>query len=642
VNDEESVFNYLMSNNNFYSNQVQKSSKTKRNRKQNNVKKDNRKTCQNQYNDDDDDTCKQEFVESNVININSRSNKCSFCERRRERNDLCNRCRQKVECRAHRLLQQKLVGDIMVTKKLLSFIQNNFVKPFQHQDHNKSNGSVNNSTVYNNNNSNVDICETLISIYPFLMIKFQIENMYRGKKGSKIWCIPDSILRKMCAEYFHDDNSCHNNPSSPYNMLAQAKRHELYQIVNNFVLSKMKTFYSKYEMHNVAVIMDTEIGNSIIEEEYHVNDDCNINDDNNCHEVIQHTIASEDVSQANLIVQNENNGIGEQNFFQTSFQNIDKYSATRNDNGNANINQFVNNCVDECGNVSANQNNGINNFYDNHDVCSYNKGNNNVYETFNNYDSKSSRSIYEWNHEDIISHLLEIDNIQAYKSKNRYSNEINEINNIIRHYRLNGTHFFTWDQHMFQINLKIDSNTAFHMICLRETIKSNQKPCHDNQFQSYSAFHEMSSSLNFKKNISNNIYCSNIDNTNINCCQSNSCNNNYCQNTNTNNNYTNLNNCDCNNNCNNVFCCDFGNNFHDVNSNSTNALESSSINGEVNNLNDNFNVDVINNDFNINHGGMFFDVVANNMALPSLTPLKTRPDNGSLINNFIDVSNNGF
>jgi len=63
---------------------------------------------------------------------------------------------------------------------------------------------------YNNNNNNnhiVNICQAFIDIYPLLLMKFQSENIYRGKKGSRIWCIPDSVLREMCMEYFNKDGN---------------------------------------------------------------------------------------------------------------------------------------------------------------------------------------------------------------------------------------------------------------------------------------------------------------------------------------------------------------------------------------------------------------------------------------------------
>ena len=44
--------------------------------------------------------------------------KCSWCDRKRARNDLCNVCRQKVESRARRLMEQKLEGDMDVVQKV--------------------------------------------------------------------------------------------------------------------------------------------------------------------------------------------------------------------------------------------------------------------------------------------------------------------------------------------------------------------------------------------------------------------------------------------------------------------------------------------------------------------------------------------
>ena len=49
--------------------------------------------------------------------------KCTWCDQPRARNDLCNRCRQKVESRARRLVEQKISGDCFVIQKIIAFIQ---------------------------------------------------------------------------------------------------------------------------------------------------------------------------------------------------------------------------------------------------------------------------------------------------------------------------------------------------------------------------------------------------------------------------------------------------------------------------------------------------------------------------------------
>lgn len=35
--------------------------------------------------------------------------------------------------------------------------------------------------------------------FPLLMLKFQSENTYRGKKGNRCWCLPESVLKKLIA-----------------------------------------------------------------------------------------------------------------------------------------------------------------------------------------------------------------------------------------------------------------------------------------------------------------------------------------------------------------------------------------------------------------------------------------------------------
>ena len=66
--------------------------------------------------------------EKNTPNTSSSGNgnidkkaKCSWCDNPRMRNDLCNACRQKVESRARRLTQQKLIGDVEVIGKVMKF-----------------------------------------------------------------------------------------------------------------------------------------------------------------------------------------------------------------------------------------------------------------------------------------------------------------------------------------------------------------------------------------------------------------------------------------------------------------------------------------------------------------------------------------
>ena len=50
---------------------------------------------------------------------------CAWCDKPRARNDLCNRCRQKVESRARRLMEQKIAGDIAIIRELTQYLRKN-------------------------------------------------------------------------------------------------------------------------------------------------------------------------------------------------------------------------------------------------------------------------------------------------------------------------------------------------------------------------------------------------------------------------------------------------------------------------------------------------------------------------------------
>jgi len=101
------IMNHIMSSNNFGETQNEELNKNNNN----NFNFANSK----KYNE-----TKNKVTKKKKTNENSKSRKkkkCTYCERHQERNDLCNRCRQKVECRARNLLRQKLNGDIIITKK---------------------------------------------------------------------------------------------------------------------------------------------------------------------------------------------------------------------------------------------------------------------------------------------------------------------------------------------------------------------------------------------------------------------------------------------------------------------------------------------------------------------------------------------
>lgn len=38
------------------------------------------------------------------------------------------------------------------------------------------------------------------------MLKFQSENTYRGKKGNRCWCLPESVLKKLIAPFYPKDS----------------------------------------------------------------------------------------------------------------------------------------------------------------------------------------------------------------------------------------------------------------------------------------------------------------------------------------------------------------------------------------------------------------------------------------------------
>ena len=61
----------------------------------------------------------------NKINSFVDVKKCAWCDKPRARNDLCNRCRQKVESRARRLMEQKIAGDIAIIRELTQYLRKN-------------------------------------------------------------------------------------------------------------------------------------------------------------------------------------------------------------------------------------------------------------------------------------------------------------------------------------------------------------------------------------------------------------------------------------------------------------------------------------------------------------------------------------
>ena len=99
--------------------------------------------------DDSDDAQKNRSKILFKSQMERNNNKCAWCERQRERNDLCNRCRQKVESRARTLNEQKMMGDCQVIHKISVFFQNHLN--------------------FSNIHSIPNFCQTFIQAFPFLV-----------------------------------------------------------------------------------------------------------------------------------------------------------------------------------------------------------------------------------------------------------------------------------------------------------------------------------------------------------------------------------------------------------------------------------------------------------------------------------------
>lgn len=53
---------------------------------------------------------------------NKPKDQCVLCDRPRTRRDLCNRCRQKIEARARKLNEEKIIGDFLIFQHVIQFI----------------------------------------------------------------------------------------------------------------------------------------------------------------------------------------------------------------------------------------------------------------------------------------------------------------------------------------------------------------------------------------------------------------------------------------------------------------------------------------------------------------------------------------
>eukprot|EP01084_Bolivina_argentea_P203403 347422_1 len=140
--------------------------------------------------------------------------KCSWCDRKRARNDLCNVCRQKVESRARRLMEQKLEGDMEVVQKVMNYL---------------------NEHIPLNELTNTEIMSIILKCFPFLMLKFQSENTYRGKKGNRCWCLPESVLKKLITKFYDKD-------AQSTAIIDKGGRQELCNLLMNTVQKHFNTF----------------------------------------------------------------------------------------------------------------------------------------------------------------------------------------------------------------------------------------------------------------------------------------------------------------------------------------------------------------------------------------------------------------
>eukprot|EP01084_Bolivina_argentea_P070159 127591_1 len=142
--------------------------------------------------------------------------KCSWCDRKRARNDLCNVCRQKVESRARRLMEQKIGGDMDCLQKVMQYFQNNI--PLNSLKH-------------------IDLIELISESFPFLMLKFQTEKTYKGKKGNRCWCLPESVLKKLMASVYDKDTQSSS-------IVKQSSRQELCSLL----MSTVTQSFAKYDI----------------------------------------------------------------------------------------------------------------------------------------------------------------------------------------------------------------------------------------------------------------------------------------------------------------------------------------------------------------------------------------------------------
>jgi len=155
----------------------------------------------------------------------SKSNtKCSWCDRKRARNDLCNVCRQKVESRARRLMEQKLEGDMDVIQKVMRYFRLN---------------------IPSDRMSSVEITNLILESFPYLMLKFQSENTYRGKKGNRCWCLPESVLKKLISPFYPKD-------TERAAVIAKGGRQELC----NLLMLSVAGSFAKYGVTEMKAIDD--------------------------------------------------------------------------------------------------------------------------------------------------------------------------------------------------------------------------------------------------------------------------------------------------------------------------------------------------------------------------------------------------
>jgi len=73
-------------------------------------------------------------------------------------------------------------------------------------------------------------------IFPAVMVKYQSEHKYKGKKGNKCWVVPDRVLRKLIVAIVDNvEQKKKQIEMKAYNM----KREDLMNIIHHFIENKL-------------------------------------------------------------------------------------------------------------------------------------------------------------------------------------------------------------------------------------------------------------------------------------------------------------------------------------------------------------------------------------------------------------------